>query len=88
MGIEFATSCALDNHTRILWFKFTEEYGYCTVSSNYGCKREGRYGMLPPIMSGRLRSKGTIRYGKVEIIAKLPRGDWIWPGKCGALLDK
>ena len=58
-----------------------DEFGYCTVSSNYGCHREGKYGLLPPIMSGRIKSKTSIRYGKVEIIAKLPRGDWIWPGR-------
>ena len=32
-------------------------------------------------MSARLTTKNShhIRYGKVEIVAKLPRGDWLWP---------
>lgn len=46
----------------------------------HGCLREGKYGYLNPVLSGKLRSRKGIRYGKVEIIAKLPRGDWIWPG--------
>jgi hypothetical protein len=25
------------------------------------------------------RGKKTIKYGKVEVIAKLPKGDWLWP---------
>ena len=55
-------------------------YGTCTQSSSYGCLRDGKHGVLNPVMSGRLTSKATITYGKVEIVAKLPRGDWIWPG--------
>jgi len=32
-------------------------------------------------MSARLSTKGSysIRFGKVEVVAKLPRGDWLWP---------
>ena len=56
-------------------------YGVCTQSSNHGCLREGKYGMLNPVMSGRIKSKTTIRYGRVEIVAKAPRGDWLWPGE-------
>ena len=47
----------------------------------YGCLREGRYGFLNPIMSGKLRTRTGIKYGKVEIVAKMPRGDWLWPGR-------
>ncbi|GFS12992.1 beta-1,3-glucan-binding protein [Elysia marginata] len=54
-------------------------FGYCTEAGNYGCTREGQYGMLPPIMSGKVESKPTIRYGIVEIRARIPQGDWIWP---------
>ncbi|XP_076438938.1 beta-1,3-glucan-binding protein-like [Babylonia areolata] len=32
-----------------------------------------------PIMSALLRSSGTIRYGRVEVEAQLPKGDWLWP---------
>jgi len=56
-------------------------YGTCTMSAVYGCLREGNNGYLNPILSSKLRSRKGIRYGKVEIVAKMPRGDWIWPGK-------
>lgn len=36
---------------------------------------------LPPIESARINTRDSfsIRYGRVEITAKLPVGDWIWP---------
>jgi hypothetical protein len=54
-------------------------YGVCTNSGNYGCHREGKNGMINPIMSGKLMSIPTVRYGQVEVRAKIPKGDWIWP---------
>lgn len=32
-------------------------------------------------MSGRMNTRGKkfIKYGKVEVRAKLPQGDWLWP---------
>jgi len=54
-------------------------YGECTQSAQYGCHREGKYGILPPVMSGKVKSKPTIRYGSVEVRARIPKGDWIWP---------
>ena len=70
----------------IVWsqcFLLTEMYGYCTQSDNWGCAREGKHGILPPVMSGRIRTKGkfSFRYGRMEIEAKMPVGDWLWPGK-------
>jgi len=54
--------------------------GYkCTIKANYGCYREGKYGILPTVMSGRLNSVATMKYGTVEVRAKIPQGDWIWP---------
>ncbi|KAF8234508.1 concanavalin A-like lectin/glucanase [Tricholoma matsutake] len=37
--------------------------------------------VINPVMSARINTKGKvgIRYGRVEIKAKLPRGDWLWP---------
>nr|KAG5708034.1 hypothetical protein BaRGS_025172 [Batillaria attramentaria] len=43
-----------------------EIWGTCTQSANYGCHREGKYGILPPVMSGKIKSKPTLRYGTVE----------------------
>ena len=43
----------------------------------YGWNRD-----IPPIASARIRSAGrfSFRYGRAEIRAKMPVGDWLWPG--------
>jgi beta-glucanase (GH16 family) len=37
--------------------------------------------IINPVRSARLNTKGkhNILYGKVEVVAKLPKGDWLWP---------
>ncbi|PCH34591.1 glycoside hydrolase family 16 protein [Wolfiporia cocos MD-104 SS10] len=37
--------------------------------------------VINPVMSSRITTmkSHSIRYGKVEIVAKLPTGDWLWP---------
>ncbi|KAI0667515.1 concanavalin A-like lectin/glucanase [Trametes maxima] len=37
--------------------------------------------VIPPVMSARISTKNShhIQYGKVEVVAKLPVGDWLWP---------
>ncbi|KAL9630233.1 MAG: hypothetical protein Q9164_006524 [Protoblastenia rupestris] len=37
--------------------------------------------IIPPVKSGRINTKkgATIRYGRVEVMATLPTGDWLWP---------
>lgn len=61
--------------------------GSCTGDKNSSCvitsdPIEGD--MIPPVRSARLSTKGKkgIRYGRVEVEAKLPKGDWIWPAIC------
>jgi beta-glucanase (GH16 family) len=41
----------------------------------------GNSSIVPPVKSGRINTKrgAKIRYGKVEVEAKLPAGDWLWP---------
>lgn len=55
----------------------------CTGNAFYGCTRTAGAGgnSINPIQSARLRSvkSMSMTYGRVEIRAKLPRGDWIWP---------
>ena len=55
----------------------------CTMAGFYGCERLGGAdgGIINPIMSARLRSAKyfTFMYGKVEVRAKNPKGDWLWP---------
>jgi len=55
----------------------------CTGNAFYGCSRSapasGNY--INPIRSARLRTikSFAFKYGRVEVKAKLPRGDWLWP---------
>ncbi|GFO29984.1 hypothetical protein PoB_005648900 [Plakobranchus ocellatus] len=59
-------------------------YGECQMSWNKdGCLRHGEKGFLPPILSGRLHSVASLKYGIVEVRAKIPFGDWLWPGNKG-----
>lgn len=54
----------------------------CTNPSFFGCERQGNpVNILNPIKSARLRTVNTFafKYGTVEIRAKLPAGDWLWP---------
>ena len=51
-------------------------YTQCSVRSNSTLGS-----IIPPVRSARITTKGkkTIKYGKVEVIAKFPKGDWLWP---------
>ncbi|XP_039748532.1 beta-1,3-glucan-binding protein-like isoform X3 [Pararge aegeria] len=56
----------------------------CTNSQWYGCERTGTpTNILNPIKSARIRTVNSFsfRYGRVEVRAKLPAGDWLWPGE-------
>jgi len=48
----------------------------CTAVSNAQLGR-----VINPVMSARINTQGkkSIKYGKVSVRAKLPRGDWLWP---------
>lgn len=37
--------------------------------------------IINPVRSGRINTKlgASIRFGRVEVVAKLPAGDWLWP---------
>ena len=55
----------------------------CTSNFDYGCARQAGAGgnYLNPITSARVRTAEsfTFMYGRVEVRARLPRGDWLWP---------
>lgn len=38
--------------------------------------------ILPPVISAKIHTKNTFsfKYGRIEVIAKLSEGDWIYPG--------
>ncbi|XP_064610751.1 beta-1,3-glucan-binding protein-like [Liolophura sinensis] len=62
------------------FLNFTEKWGYCYPTWNEGCVRNTTTdGIMPPVLSCYMKSKFYFRYGKVEIIAQMPRGDWLWP---------
>lgn len=56
---------------------------YCTGPAFYGCMRQGGGGgnILNPIKSASLRTVEScfFKYGRVEVRARLPKGDWLWP---------
>ncbi|KAK6189997.1 hypothetical protein SNE40_001953 [Patella caerulea] len=56
-------------------------FGICTNKGFNGCYRDAsKMGqLLPPIMSGRIESLVSYKFGVLEIRAKMPRGDWLWP---------
>jgi hypothetical protein len=52
------------------------DYHSCSVRSNSSTGP-----IIPPVRSARLTTQGkkTIKYGRVEVVAKMPKGDWLWP---------
>ncbi|KAI1392626.1 glycoside hydrolase family 16 protein [Hypoxylon trugodes] len=62
------------------------EDGTCTSTQPSDCiaatnTTVGNATIVPPTKSGRIHTKkgATIKYGRVEVTAKLPQGDWLWP---------
>lgn len=58
--------------------------GTCTSENVTQCvavSNTSRLTVINPVMSARLITKNThsIKYGKVEVRAKFPTGDWLWP---------
>jgi hypothetical protein len=62
------------------------EDGLCTSKEFYDCVAAtnttvGNSSIVPPVLSGRITTRpgATIKYGRIEVTAKLPAGDWLWP---------
>ena len=54
----------------------------CTNPLFYGCERQGNpQNFVNPTKSARLRTVNSFafKYGTIEIRAKMPAGDWLWP---------
>eukprot|EP00128_Syssomonas_multiformis_P016819 Colp12_sorted_trinity150504_noHs@18910 len=55
----------------------------CTGNAFYGCTRSAAasQNVINPVRSARLRTvkSFSFQFGRVEIRAKLPKGDWLWP---------
>ena len=59
----------------------------CTCALSWGCSRTGTAdNIINPIMSAAMRTplSFSFTYGTVEVRAKMPSGDWIWPGEMWA----
>ena len=54
----------------------SDDYMACSIRSNNTLGT-----IIPPVRSARLSTKGKkfIKYGRVEVVAKMPKGDWLWP---------
>lgn len=56
----------------------------CTGVAFFGCERSGRPGVtvVNPVQSASVRTTRsfTFTYGRLEVTAKMPTGDWLWPG--------
>ena len=60
----------------------SEPASQCTSEAFWGCQRTGySYNPLNPIQSASIRTAETFsfKYGRMEVRAKLPLGDWLWP---------
>jgi beta-glucanase (GH16 family) len=58
------------------------ESSVCTSNYLWGCMRTGTPdNLINPIMSARIRTVQSFnfRYGRAQVLAKMPKGDWIWP---------
>jgi hypothetical protein len=58
--------------------------GVCTSNISTDCvvTSNSTSGVIVnPVRSARLTTKGkkTITYGRIEVVAKMPAGDWLWP---------
>ncbi|KAI6654657.1 Beta-1,3-glucan-binding protein-like [Oopsacas minuta] len=56
---------------------------YCTSQKSDGCfKQSDGVNIINPITSARIRTTNSFsfKYGRIEVRAMLPEGDWIWPG--------
>lgn len=58
--------------------------GTCTSTNVSDCvavSNSSRLTVINPVQSARLTTRQSlnIKYGKVEVVAKFPTGDWLWP---------
>ncbi|KAI1816104.1 concanavalin A-like lectin/glucanase domain-containing protein [Poronia punctata] len=56
----------------------SKHYSDCVAVTN---TTAGNATIVPPTRSGRINTRkgASIKYGRVEVTARLPEGDWLWP---------
>jgi beta-glucanase (GH16 family) len=67
--------------------------GSCTSTDYKSCgvRSNDTLGVIiPPVRSARMTTKGkkSIKYGRVEIVARMAKGDWLWPALCTFSLNR
>jgi len=70
----------VNGHTMEIWGASPADA--CTGNQYYGCSRTSNgVNIINPIQSARIRTVDSmnVKYGRVEVSARLPRGDWLWP---------
>jgi len=70
----------LNDYTMEIWGASPADE--CTGNQYYGCSRTSNgVNIINPIQSARVRTSDSmnVKYGRVEVSARLPRGDWLWP---------
>jgi hypothetical protein len=77
-GVSYTSSSNTVNETAIGSDSFDAAayYAACSAVSNATAGT-----IINPVQSARLntRSTASMKYGRVEVIAKIPTGDWMWP---------
>lgn len=73
-----------------MWANYTLNLTDCTGTTAANCMITSNPlngSLIPPVRSARLVSRGKkfVRYGRVEVVAKMPKGDWLWPAICELL---
>lgn len=70
------TAAIFNNYTYNITGCTTANITACGATSNATSKS-----VINPVMSSRISTinSTSITYGKIEIRAKLPKGDWLWP---------
>ncbi|KAF8882971.1 GH16 beta-1,3-glucan recognition protein [Infundibulicybe gibba] len=79
-GLTYTTTSPVSTNTTIIGsdadFDAAGYYAACSAVSNITSGQ-----IINPVQSARLstRRSASIKYGKVEVRAKIPTGDWLWP---------
>lgn len=63
---------------------YTYKLSGCTTTNATACSvtsSNKSYTVINPVQSARIstRGKASLKYGRVEVVAKIPTGDWLWP---------
>ncbi|KAH7877142.1 concanavalin A-like lectin/glucanase domain-containing protein [Lentinula edodes] len=78
------TSASIGN-TSAIFNGYTYDLGDdCTTSNETACSvtsDSSTKTVIPPVQSARISTNGTysLKYGRVQVRAKTPTGDWLWP---------